>query len=153
MEYQTPKNKQVSEVNRVLVQIFNDSDLHSAVRLYGRQIPFAFAQDKIDRCYNGFHHLFLDPARRMVLVRQELKFMADHPDEVEQISYQLFQTKEGIYYVQEKFTACPQNRAYNEGVLAANDIRQYEFGCNKDSAKRLTGRQILNSLERTLRSI
>lgn len=153
MEYQTSRDKQATEVNKVLVQIFNDSDLHSTVRLYGRAIPFAFAQNKTDHCYTGFDHLSLDPTKRMILVRKELQFMADHADETDLKFYQLFQTKDGIYYVQEKFTVGPENRAYNEGVLAANDIRQYEFGSNKDSARKLTGKQILKSLERVLRTL
>ncbi len=148
-EYQTPKDEIASRINDVLVRIFNDADLHAAVRSYGKRIPFAqydFAPYEIgDRCYNGFHHLALDPTRRMVLVRQELMFMTD---ETELNNYDLFQTENGIFYVQVREGTAPgEPREWKEGVLAANDIRGYEWQPQHDKSKLHTTYSILKSLE------
>lgn len=139
-KYQTPRDVASRRINAALVKIFDDSDLHAAVRAYGQRITFAPSRTGPfrpgDDCYTGFFHLELDPDKRMVLVRRELQFMADHPDQVELNDYDLFQTDGGIFYVPYK--------ASTEAVLAANDMRSV---AKFDKRRALSANRVLKSLE------
>jgi hypothetical protein len=146
-KYQTPVDAASQRINDVLVRIFKDSDLHAAVRAYGQRIPFACYKTD-NPCYSGFHHLALDPEKRMVVVRQELQYLADHPDETELKAYALFQSDGGIFYVQSKFKGLGEaTQWWNEAVLASNDLRGHEFNANFDARKALSSDQVLKSLD------
>jgi hypothetical protein len=152
-EYQSPKNGEAERVNDALVRIFNDTDLHATVRSYGERISFA-QYETVDKCYNGFHHLVLDPEKRMVLVRRELLFMADHPDETEFKDYDLFQTNGGVFYVQLRSgNARGEPLEWKEGVLASNDMGGYEFSSNFVKEKVLSSDQVLTSLRQAISNI
>jgi len=146
-KYQTPVDAASQRINDFLVRIFEDSDLHATVRAYGQRIPFAHYKTD-NPCYSGFHHLALDPDKRMVLVRQELQYMADHPDETESKAYALFQSDGGIFYIQSKFKGLGgAAQWWNEAVLASNDMRGHEFNANFDERKALSSNQVRKSLE------
>jgi len=152
-EYQTPKNEESNKINSVLVRIFDDEDLHTAVRAYGQSIEFAQYKPRT-KTYNGFHHLVLDPTKRLVLVRQELQIYADHLDETELKHSNLFKTTDGVFYVKLRDGTAPgEPRTWKEGVLASNDMQGYEFCPNFDKKTALSSDQVLESLEQAIKSI
>lgn len=144
--FQKPVNDSSRRMNGLLVRIFNDSELHAAIRAYGEKIPFAHYRTD-DSCYTGFFNLELDPEKRMILVRRELQYMADHNDETELKNYDLFQTDGRLFYVQRKFEGeVGKQRGYNEAVLASNDMTGHEFSTNFNRKKAPTPNRILKSL-------
>lgn len=152
LEYQSPKDAEAIRINDLLKQIFNDSQLHVAVRAYGKPISFAHHTD--DRSYIGFHHLTLDPAKRMILARQELQLYADHINETEQRPYDLFQTENGIFYIQIRDGTQPgEPSKWKEAVLAANDIIGHEKDWIIQKRIVFTAEDIRKSLEETVSSL
>jgi len=137
---QKPKSREAVDVNKILVQIFNDEKLHEAVAEYGKTIPFA--PYKEDGYYLGYSHLILHPKKRMLLARTEPKWDSDY--ETETKDYQLFEAEGGIYYVSVK-NQC--------AILTANEIRGFDFEPLPPPKTVLTARQILDSLENTLKSL
>jgi len=146
-KYQTPCDEQAAEVNQCLVDIFNDTALHLAIRAYGKSVLFAqsipviFAQSKqVGVYYNRFSRLELRPKKRLVLYRT-LNDPTTFGDGLK--SYDLYQKDNGIFYTE----ALPQIFNKEQGILAANDIRGHEAFSILQGEKFLTADQIMQSLE------
>ena len=152
LEYQKPKDEEAAKINDLLVRIFNDSQLHTSIRASGRMV--SFGEHTKDHSYIGFYRLVITHIERMILIRQELQFMADHGDETEFKDYNLFQTENGIFYVQIRKGKAPgEPSQWKEGVLAANDLRGYEWPPQHDKSKLPTPDSILKSLEEAISTL
>jgi len=128
----------IMDVNRVLLQIFNDDKLHASVRAYGEQLNFAQIRNNHPE-FKGYYRLVLDPRQRMLLLRNE----PAHPlknEKFELNSYPLKRSEQGIFYDHPKNGVC----------LAALDIRTEYWNQHSDKSNLLTGDKIWESLEKAL---
>ncbi len=137
-----PRDPEAGEINKVLLAIFNDEDLHQAVRVYGKGLHFAQYSPPADKhdAYQGYWNLTLDPEQKMVLIRREPIPGRWHA------RYDLFTKGTGVFYV----AHWGDDSERYKGVLAANDIRCQEGGVNLPPGGCLTADQILQSLDETV---